>query len=160
MAKAENFYRQCREEAGLTRDKASEVLEWMSPDRIDRIERGVVPHSDEVLRMAECYRRPELCNYYCTHNCQIGQQMIPEVQQKELAVIVLELLNTLNTLDKDKNRLIEITSDGVISDDECHDFALIQKQLESISMTVDSLKLWLQKKIAEGKMQKDALQQD
>ena len=157
MAKEENIYRKCREDAGLTRDRASELLEWISPDRIDRIERGAVPHPDEVLRMAECYKRPELCNYYCTHTCRIGQELIPEVQEKELANIVLELLSTMNTLDKEKNRLIEITADGVITADEYHDFALIQKQLESISMSVDSLKLWIQKTVAAGKMEADAL---
>ena len=152
MAREDNIYRSCREDAGLTRERASELLEWISPDRIDRIERGTVPHPDEVLRMAECYKRPELCNYYCTHTCQIGQELIPEVQEKELANIVLELLSTMNTLDKEKNRLIEITADGVITADEYQDFAVIQKQLESISMSVDSLKLWIRKKIADGKM--------
>ena len=156
MAREENIYRICREDAGLTRERASELLEWISPDRIDRIERGTVPHPDEVLRMAECYRRPELCNYYCTHTCQIGQELIPEVQEKELANIVLELLSTMNTLDKEKNRLIEITADGVITADEYQDFAVIQKQLESISMSVDSLKLWIRKKIADGKMSVEA----
>ena len=157
MAKEENIYRKCREDAGLTRDRASELLEWISPDRIDRIERGTEPHPDEVLRMAECYKRPELCNYYCTHACRIGQELIPEVQAKDLAIIVLELLNTLNTLDKEKNRLIEITADGVITEDEYYDFALIHKQLENISMSVDSLKLWIRKTVMDGKMEADAL---
>lgn len=158
MAKEENIYRKCREDAGLTRDRASELLEWISADRIDRIERGTLPHPDEVLRMAECYKRPELCNYYCTHACRIGQELIPEVQAKDLAIIVLELLNTLNTLDKEKNRLIEITADGVITEDEYHDFSLIQKQLENISMSVDSLKLWIRKTVMDGKMEADALE--
>ena len=157
MAKEVSVYRKCREDAGLTRDRASELLEWISPDRIDRIERGSEPHPDEVLRMAECYKRPELCNYYCTHNCQIGQKLIPEVQDKDLANIVLELLNTLNTLDKKKNRLIEIAADGTITEDEYQDFAAIQKQLESVSMSVDSLKLWIRKTIVDGKMHEDAL---
>lgn len=157
MAKEENIYRKCREDASLTRERASELLGWISSDRIDRIERGTVPHPDEVLRMAECYQRPELCNYYCTHSCQIGKELIPEVQEKELANIVLELLSTMNTLDKEKNRLIEITADGKITADEYKDFAQIQKQLESISMSVDSLKLWIRKTIADGGLEADAL---
>ena len=157
MGKESNIFGKCREDAGLSRDKAGELLEWISPDRIDRIERGTIPHSDEVLRMAQCYQRPELCNYYCTHFCRIGQEFVPEVREKDLANIVLELLSTMNTLDKEKNRLIEITADGVITEDEYHDFAMIQKQLEIISMSVDSLKLWIQKTIAAGKLQPDAL---
>ena len=157
MAKEASIYRKYREDAGLTRERASELLEWISPDRIDRIERGAVPHPDEVLQMAERYKRPELCNYYCTHSCRIGQALIPEVQSKDLAIIVLELLSTLNTLEKEKNRLIEITADGSITEDEYHDFAVIQKQLESISMSVDSLKLWIRKTVADGKLRPDAL---
>lgn len=157
MAKEANIYRACREAAGLTRERASELLEWISPDRIDRIERGSMPHPDEVLRMSECYGKPELCNYYCTHFCQIGQLLVPEVQSKDLANIVLELLSTLNTLDKEKTRLIEITADGVISADEYADFAAIEKQLERISMSVDSMKLWIRKTVAAGEMHPDAL---
>ncbi len=157
MAKEENIYRKCRDDAGLTRDRASELLEWISADRIDRIERGTAPHPDEVLQMARCYKRPDLCNYYCTHECRIGQELMPEVQVKDLANIVLEMLNTLNTLDKEKNRLIEIAADGSITEDEYQDFAVIQRQLESISMSVDSLKLWIRKTIMDGKMQENAL---
>ena len=157
MAKEVNIYRACREEAGLSRERASEKLEWISPDRIDRIERGALPHPDEVLRMSECYGKPELCNQYCTHFCQIGQLLVPEVQSKDLANIVLELLSTLNTLDREKTRLIEITADGVISADEYADFAAIQKQLERISMAVDSMKLWIRKTVAAGGMDPNAL---
>lgn len=160
MAKQENIYRKYREDAGLTRERAGELLEWISPDRIDRIERGSEPRPDEVLRMSECYKRPELCNYYCTHACRIGQQLIPEVQDKDLANIVLEVLSTLNALDREKDRLIEIAADGRIAEDEYRDFAAIQKQLENISMSVDSLKLWIRKTIAAGNMQADALQQN
>ena len=157
MAKEANIYRACREEAGLSRERASERMGWISPDRIDRIERGTPPHPDEVLRMSECYGKPELCNYYCTHSCQIGRLLVPEVQSKDLANIVLELLSTLNTLDKEKTRLIEITADGVISADEYADFAAIEKQLERISAAVDSMKLWIRKTVAAGDMHPDAL---
>ena len=158
MAKEENIYRKCREDAGLTRDRASELLEWISPDRIDRIERGTEPHPDEVLRMAECYQHPELCNYYCTHSCRIGQEMIPEVQEKELANIVLELLSTMNTLDKEKNRLIEITVDGQITQEEYADFAAIRTQLLQLSASIDSMTLWLEKTVADGKIDPKAME--
>ena len=57
-----------REEAGLTREKASELMEYISEDRIDKIERGVLEaRPEEIVTMAECYKDPELCNYYCSH---------------------------------------------------------------------------------------------
>ena len=42
-----------------------------------------------------------------------------------------------------KERLIEITEDGEITSDEYADFKKIQDQLEKISVTVESLKMWV-----------------
>ena len=60
------------------------------------------------------------------------------------------MLASLNSVDKEKNRLIEITSDGVITEDEYEDFAMIQDKLEKISVTADALQLWVREKIAAG----------
>ena len=79
--------------------------------------------------MADCYKKPSLCNYFCSHECPIGQEYVPEIKAKELSQITLEMLATLNTLVKEKERLIEITVDGEISQDEIPDFIAIQKEL-------------------------------
>lgn len=151
-----NIYQLSREEAGLTREAASEQLEYISSDRIEKIEsEKSLPHPDEILAMADCYKNPSLCNYYCSHECPIGQEYVPEVTFKELSQITLEMLASLNSLEKEKNRLIEITVDGVISDDELQDFEKIQEQLSQISMAIDSLQLWVQKAIADGRISSD-----
>lgn len=148
-----NIYQTSREEAGFTREAAAEVLEFISSDRIEKIENEKsLPHPDEILAMADCYRNPSLCNYYCSHECPIGQEYIPEVKLKDLSQITLEMLASLNSLEKEKSRLIEITVDGVISDDERKDFERIQDQLAQIAMAVDSLQLWVQKAIVDGKI--------
>ncbi len=148
-----NIYQTSREEAGLTREAASEALTFISSDRIEKIEsEKSLPHPDEILAMADCYKNPSLCNYYCSHECPIGQEYVPEVKLKDLSQITLEMLASLNALEKEKNRLIEITVDGVISNDEKEDFQRIQSQLAQISMAVDSLQLWVQKAIADGKI--------
>lgn len=150
-----NIYQTSREAADLTREAASELLEFISSDRIEKIENEKsLPHPDEILAMADCYKNPSLCNYYCSHECPIGQEYIPEVKFKELSQITLEMLASLNSLEKEKNRLIEITVDGEISDDEMHDFEKIQEQLSQISLAIDSLQLWVQKAIADGKITK------
>ena len=148
-----NIYQTSSETAGLTREGASELLEFISSDRIEKIENEKsLPHPDEILAMADCYKNPSLCNYYCSHECPIGQEYVPEVKAKELSQITLEMLASLNSLEKEKNRLIEITVDGVISDDEMQDFKRIQEQLEQIAMAIDSLQLWVQKAIVDGKI--------
>lgn len=148
-----NIYQTSREALGLTREAAAEQLEFLSADRIEKIEsEKSLPHPDEILAMANCYKNPSLCNYYCSHECPIGQEYVPEVQMKNLSQITLEMLASLNTLNRDKDRLIEITVDGQISKDELDDFHKIQTQLGQISQAIDSLQLWVQKAIMDGKL--------
>ena len=151
MAKVTNIYKQTRENLDLTREEASELLEWISPERIERIENEKSsPNPDEVLQMSEKYKLPRLCNYYCANQCPIGQEYVPEIKVKELSQIVLELLASLNTMQKKKERLIEITSNGEIGDDEIEDFIAIQNELEKISITVEGLQLWSERMLANG----------
>ena len=111
-----NKYQLLREELGLSREKASELLEVISPERLEKIENErSAPHPDEVLLMSQKYRKPSLCNHYCSTECPIGQQYVPQVQVKELSAIVLEMLASLNAVQKQKDRLIEIAADGKIS---------------------------------------------
>ena len=140
-----------REELGLSRERASELLETISPERLEKIENErSAPHPDEVLLMSQKYRKPSLCNYYCSNQCPIGQQYVPEIQVKELSAIVLEMLASLNAVQKQKDRLIEIAADGKISREEIDDFIYIQEELERISITVETLQLWSEKMLAAG----------
>ncbi|MBQ1999469.1 MAG: helix-turn-helix transcriptional regulator [Spirochaetales bacterium] len=155
-----NIYQVYRENLGLTRDKASELLETISADRIEKIEsEKSIPHPDEILTMAEQYKSPDLCNYYCSHECTIGKKHVPEIKMKDLSQIVLEMIASLNAIENKKNRLIEISVDGQITEDEFQDFTVIQDQLSKIAMSVDTLQLWVQKTIAEGKIDKEIFDQ-
>ena len=150
-----NIYQLSREDAALTREAAAEALGFISADRIEKIEsEKSMPHPDEILAMADCYKKPTLCNYYCSHECPIGQEHVPEITLKELSQITFEVLASLNAMEKEKNRLIEITVDGVISAEEIKDFEKIQEQLSQIAIAIDSLQLWVQKAVAEGKIEK------
>ena len=144
-------YQTTRESLKLTREAASELLEAMSPERIEKIENDrTMPHPDEVLLMAQKYKQPRLCNYYCANQCPIGQQYVPEVKIKDLSQIVLEMLASLNSMGKQKDRLIEITADGKVTGDELADFIYIQEELERISIAVETLQLWSEKMLATG----------
>lgn len=146
-----NKYQLAREELGISREKASDLLEVIPPERIEKIENErSLPHPDEVLVMSQKYKKPSLCNYYCSNECPIGKEYVPEVQIKELSAIVIEMLASLNSVNKTKDRLIEIAADGVISDDEIDDFIHIQEELERISITVETLQLWAEKMLANG----------
>ena len=148
-----NIYQLTREALGLSREKASDLLETVTPERIEKIENErVVPYPEDIMIMAEKYKSPDLCNYYCSKQCPIGRHYVPEVKIKDLSQIILEMLASLNSMNQKKDRLIEITSDGQIASDEIEDFVRIQKELEKISVTVETLQLWVEKMLATGKI--------
>lgn len=152
-----NPYYVMREEKDWTREYVCyEKLDGLiSHNKLEKIENDRINiHPDDVLLLAQTYDAPELCNYYCSHECPIGQKYVPEIQVKDLSRIVLEMLASLNSVEKEKNRLIEITADGEITDDEIKDFMTIQEQLEKISMTVEALQLWTEKMLATHKKDK------
>ncbi|MBO5769991.1 MAG: hypothetical protein J6R23_01905, partial [Spirochaetales bacterium] len=150
------IYHKTRESLSLTREAAPELLETIPSDRIEKIENErVIAHPDEILIMAEKYKTPRLANYYCANQCPIGQKYVPEIKVKDLSQIVLEMLASLNSSNSKKERLIEITVDGKISDDEIDDFIKIQEELERISIAVETLQLWAERMLLEGKIDKD-----
>ena len=153
-----NIYQISRESLSLTREAAAEKLGFISDDRIEKIENDKSSaHPDEVLAVAAAYKNPSLCNYYCSHECPIGIKYVPEIKVKDLSQITLEMLATLNRLTKEKERLIEITVDGELSEDEIRDFHKIKMDLEKMAMAIDSLNLWLDNTVASGKIDPELL---
>ena len=146
-----NAYFLRREELKLTRDQASELLEAIPADRIEKIENErLEPRPEEVLIMADKYKAPELCNYYCSNQCPIGLQYVPEIKICDLSQIVLKMLDSLNNVQDKQHKLISITADGVIDDEEIDSFVDIQNELDKISMSVETLKLWSEQMLADG----------
>lgn len=145
------IYQLYREECGLTREKASECMVGISASRIEKIEYELQePTPYDVVQMADCYKRPDLCNYFCSHKCEIGNRYVPEIEVSELPNIILETIASLNEINPLTGRLIQIARDGKISDDEIKDFAYISKKLDEISLAIDSLNLWVDKTASEN----------
>lgn len=156
-----NIYQLCREAQGLTRDKASELMDGVSASRIEKIEYGTQsPTPYDVIQMADCYKRPDLCNYFCSHQCLIGDRYVPEVTMGELSSIILETVASLNEIDPLTSRLIQIARDGKISDDEIKDFAFISKKLDNISLAINALNLWIDKTAAENGLNIELLKEE
>ncbi|MCR5417304.1 MAG: helix-turn-helix transcriptional regulator [Lachnospiraceae bacterium] len=151
-----NIYQITREELGLTREKAGELMQFISPERIEKIENEkvrILP--DDILAMAKCYKAPHLCNYYCSHECEIGRKYVTPIEKKELSQIAVETLNGLHKLDQEKDRLLEIVEDGRINDYERDDFLRIKSRLDKLALSISSLQLWLDEKIAEGELKEE-----
>lgn len=147
------FYQKKREEANLTLEEASALSAGLSAERIARIERGtarILP--EDAMLMEECYKSPGLCNYYCSHECAIGRASVPEVESKSLEAITVETLSCVNKLKREQERLLEIVEDGEVRPNEIEDFLKIKETLDRIAASVRSLQLWIDNRVAEGKL--------
>ena len=119
------IYQICREEAGLTRLEASEKMTAVSDSKIEKFEYEMQePTPYDIIQMADAYGRPDLCNYYCSHKCEIGHRYVPEVEVSDLSNIILETIASLNEINPLTTRLIQIARDGKISDDEIYNAIL------------------------------------
>ena len=149
--KDDNPYFKARKEMKISQDTAAYDLLCgkISPDRLFRIESGKTPTPEEVCWMSEAYNKPELKNYYCNNDCEIGRTNgidgVGEIEQSKLPITILQLLSSLNSIPKE--RLIDISADGKIDKDEAMDFIEIRKQLNDISKTIEALKIWADKYI-------------
>lgn len=155
------IFQQLRESFALTREQASELLDTISADRLEKIENErIQPTPEDILQMAAVYKDPALCNHYCSKQCTIGKKYVQPVEITELPSIILETVASLNAIAPLTNRLIEISRDGKISDDEIPDFAHIQKNLEDVSVAIESLNFWIEKTISENKINYELLVQE
>ena len=153
VKKNKNIYQLSREAMELTRESAGEKLEFISPERIEKIESGKsAPHPDEVLAMERCYRNPELSNYYCTHECPIGMKYEPEARLKDLAQITVESLAALHAMESERDCLIGISVDGRVNDFERRDFDRILRKLNDVDRSIRGMRLWLEHALQSGKI--------
>jgi hypothetical protein len=70
-------------------------------------------------------------------------------------IIILRMISSLNEVQDKQKRLINITADGKIDDDEIEDFVIIQEELEKISVSVETLQLWTEQMLANGSINID-----
>lgn len=156
VKKNKNIYQLTREELGLSRAEATEYIPD-DPDfpgmpgvpeyKLVKIENGTVAvQPADVVAMAQRYNKPELRNYYCCHECEIGKIDTPEVAVNgSIHEILVNMAVVLKKVNHNKIRLMEILEDGRIDDDEQADFDRIYDELEQVSATVEALQLWCEK---------------
>lgn len=156
----ENPCFRCRKEAAKYNDKlysregAAELL-GVSVSSIADYELGItkVIPVDKVVLMAELYNAPELKAWYCSSECPIGRSY--PMPSSDLTTVERTTLNLLRQLRQDdvekvREKLIDITADGVISDDERVDLAEILAYLDKLIKAAGELRLIGQKAMNGG----------
>lgn len=144
-----------REKAGMTRAQAAQASDYfLSDSRIEKVENQKLEiHPEEVVKMAEIYKDSELCANFCASQCAIGRKRNFEmVHIQELSQIVLEVLASLNYLENEKNRLVEMTVDGKIDEEEIEDFVKLKYRLNQIARAVNSLTLWVDDMVVKNEI--------
>lgn len=151
---ANNVYYQARLRASKfndmlgSRDSLSEATP-LDRKRLYQIENGfVAPHPEEVYLMSDLYNAPELCNYYCTHNCVLGCRM-PQTEVESFDRIVLEVVTQLPKLEKAKDILLAVTEDGKVESSELADVMAALEVLNKFRKSAQNYELWLEKHVGE-----------
>ena len=144
-------YQITRENANMTRANVADITDnVISESKLEKIENGtqrVDPY--DVVKLAEIYNNPELCNYYCTNECAIGAKFVPKVDNiHDLPRTTLQILSSLNQLQRDKETIIDIVSDGVVTEDEKGAFDEFRSHLDEMSLAIETLKLWVEKELS------------
>lgn len=138
----DNMYALARLAAGFrSREEAAEGLP-MCPRTLAKIELdGLIPTPDQVIYMADRYDNKILTARYCAEQCPIGQKYAYHVEQKDLATTVLGILKEYNDVQFIRDKLIEITADGVISEDEKPVMQMIIGEFMDLEKKIESLKI-------------------
>ncbi|MDE6951994.1 MAG: helix-turn-helix domain-containing protein [Lachnospiraceae bacterium] len=145
-----NVYFQARKKAAIynerlySREGAAELL-GISVSTLADYELGntkVVP-VDKVVLMADLYCAPELIAGYCMRECPVHGFLPLATEEKSIQGIALRLLKGFNEdeLKTMKVDLIEITEDGIISQEEIPKLKEILKKLESMTEVISEMKI-------------------
>ena len=129
-----------------SREGAADIMS-IDRGRLYRIESGIAnPYPEEIRLMADLYNAPELENYYCTNICPLGGGM-PKADLADLDRISIKALSTFRKIGETKDLLLDITEDGIISEDEKGDLNKVLENLEELEQIAQSLKLWVKKNL-------------
>ncbi len=149
-----SIYQTTREELDLSREKAADMImdidngkyNYLNKDKLTRIEDGISIQPLDVVALSRLYNKPELRNYYCCHQCEIGKIDAPEVSDaNNVHKTLVEMAVSLESVNAKKLRLMEILADGKVDDSEIQDLNRILEELEKISMTIEAIQLWCEK---------------
>lgn len=135
-----NIYQIARESTGFTQEKAAELID-ISVESLRAYEGGKrVPPDKVVIRMIEIYDARYLAYQHLKTSAEVGQAYLPAVELRDLPTAILRLLKEVNDFISCKDELINITCDGVISNDEQIRWKSILKELSDVEEAIIAIK--------------------
>ncbi len=129
-----------------SREGAADIMS-IDRGRLYRIESGLTnPYPEEVHLMADLYNAPELRNYYCRNCCPLGED-VPEINAAEIDRITIKALATFRKIGETKELLLNITEDGIISENERPEMDKVLRNLEELETISQNLRVWIKKNL-------------
>ena len=136
-----NIYRSARTVAGLTQERAAELL-GLSVRSLADYETSVrIPPNDAAERMVTVYNSQLLAVQHLRNSSQLCRGVLPEVQTMALPEAVLTLVDAVYDFADDRldRELIDIARDGVISEDERERFERVVEKIRAITAAAIAL---------------------
>lgn len=134
--------RAARNTAGISREEAAHRLYIGTRTLADYESGRTVAPPDVVMRMSVVYEEPALPADYCSTVCPIGQVLAHSVERSEFAMTVMRVLKEFKDVERLRDNLVEIASDGKINDHEVEEFKAIMKEMVELERWIGELKFF------------------
>lgn len=113
-----NIYQTAREAAGITQERAAELI-GLSVESIRSYETEKrVPSDETVIKMIEIYNANYLAYQHLKHKSMVGNAILPDVLEIPLSQAALQMINEMNEFIQCEPEIIRITMDGIIDTNE------------------------------------------
>ncbi len=136
-----NIYQTARKVAGLTQERAAELL-GLSPRTLADYEAGLrLPPNDVADRMVTVYNSQLLAVQHLRGSTQFARELLPDIRFTTLPEAVLTLVDAVYDFADDRldRELIDIARDGVISEDERERFDRVVEKIRVITAAAIAL---------------------
>ncbi|MEG1564825.1 MAG: helix-turn-helix transcriptional regulator [Bacteroides sp.] len=136
-----NIYKTARVAAGLTQERASELIGCTSVRSIAAYECGErIPAEDIVVAMADVYGVNYLPYQHMRNNLELARSILPDICPQNIPLAILRLQKEVNDFLLVRDEVIDITCDGIIDESERERWDNIQKELDDICRAIIALK--------------------
>ncbi len=131
-----------------SREKAALQL-GIERSRLARIELNKIePYAEEVLIMSREYDAPYLCVDFCNNTCPIGmERALGKVRKIEnhdsLERLSLRFLSSAQSIDDISKKLVNISKDGQITEEEYETFHKVLRAMDELSDDIKSIKAYI-----------------
>lgn len=129
-----NMYGRYRRSAGITQERAAELL-GVAPGTVKGWEGGLfIPPDDKVLMMVDIYQAPTLAIEHLRSRSAMAAELLPEIERRSLPEAALGLLAAIKEFEVGESdlELMKIAADGKVSGEEKKRYGYIMAKLMDI----------------------------